>query len=202
MNDKIRYRRGQFTYRTGDTAQPQLYRCETGLLRVLKITTRGRPLTVRHILPGDFFGEEALEGNAYQHTVEALTRSQASVYPLQLMDEPLMRQIAVSFSDQLRRAMMHEYNLQTGDLRERVIRYLLELVDTPLGGENDENDLFLRCTHELIAEGTSSTRESVSKIIMDLKQETLIETGYRQITLKNLDGLREMVRPPAIQEVQ
>ena len=169
---------------------------------MVKVTTRGRPITVRHILPGDFFGEEILEARPYQHSVEALTRSTITSFQIDELDEHLMRQVAVSFSDQLRRAMLHEYHLQIGDLRERVIRYLLELVDTPLGGENEENDLYLRCTHELLAEGTSSTRESVSKIIMDLKQEGLIETGYRQITLKNLDVLKELIRPPMMQEVQ
>ncbi|WP_051963039.1 Crp/Fnr family transcriptional regulator [Deinococcus misasensis] len=201
MSEKMRLKRGQILYRDGEVAR-SFYRCETGLLRVVKVTTRGRPITVRHILPGDFFGEEVLEGRVYQHSVEALTRSTITNYQMQEMDEYMMRQMAISFSDQLRRAMMHEYHLQIGDLRERVVRYLLELVDTPLGGENDENELYLRCTHELLAEGTSSTRESVSKIIMDLKQEGLIETGYRQITLKNLDFMKEMVRPPMIMEVQ
>ncbi|GGJ30621.1 Crp/Fnr family transcriptional regulator [Deinococcus roseus] len=201
MSEKVRLKRGQVLYREGEPSR-SFYRCETGLLRILKVTTRGRPLTVRHILPGDFFGEEILDANPYQHSVEALTRCTITAFQIDELDEHLMRQVAVSFSDQLRRAMLHEYHLQIGDLRERVIRYLLELVDTPLGGENDENELYLRCTHELIAEGTSSTRESVSKIIMDLKQEGLIETGYRQITLKNLDMLKDQMIPPRIQEVQ
>ncbi|GEM48796.1 Crp/Fnr family transcriptional regulator [Deinococcus cellulosilyticus] len=201
MSEKARLKRGQVLYRDGEPSK-LFYRCETGLLRVVKVTTRGRPITVRHILPGDFFGEEILEAKPYQHSVEALTRSTITSFQIDELSEHLMRQVAVSFSDQLRRAMLHEYHLQIGDLRERVIRYLLELVDTPLGGENEDNDLYLRCTHELIAEGTSSTRESVSKIIMDLKQEGLIETGYRQITLKNLDVMKVMARPPMVQEVQ
>jgi CRP-like cAMP-binding protein len=86
--------------------------------------------------------------------------------------------------------MSFEVHLQSGDLRQRVVRYLLELADTPLGAEDAENRLYVRATHELLAEGSGSTRESVSKIVTELREAGLIETGYRHITLLDLDGLK------------
>ena len=44
-------------------------------------------------------------------------------------------------------------------------------------------------THELIAEGTASTRESVSKIITELRAEGLIESGYRSVVLISIKEL-------------
>ena len=93
----------------------------------------------------------------------------------------------------MRRTMQLSYHLQTGDLKQRIVRYLLELADTPLGGEDSNNNLFVQATHELLAEGTSSTRERVSKVITELREEALIESGYRQITLKNLEGLKALL---------
>ncbi|HEX2865133.1 MAG TPA: helix-turn-helix domain-containing protein, partial [Deinococcales bacterium] len=37
-----------------------------------------------------------------------------------------------------------------------------------------------------------STRESVSKLVTDLRQEGLIQSGYRRITLLDPDGLRDL----------
>nr|WP_246351239.1 helix-turn-helix domain-containing protein [Deinobacterium chartae] len=184
----LRFRRGQHVYVQGERAL-RLYRAETGLLRVVKVTPRGRVLTVRHVLPGDFFGEDALHGGTYQHQVEVLTRALVRILDPLTLGGPILQEVVRSLGEQLRRAMQHEYNLQTGDLKQRVVRYLLELADTPLGGEDRGNHLFVRATHELLAEGTASTRESVSKIMTELREAGLIESGYRHITLLNLEEL-------------
>ncbi|HWG84333.1 MAG TPA: cyclic nucleotide-binding domain-containing protein [Deinococcales bacterium] len=187
----VRYRRGQTVYHEGDPAM-SLYRVESGLVRVAKLTPRGRVLTVRHVLPGDYFGEEALTRRSRNHQVEALTDATiTSVDPGSVTAES-MHVITRSLSDQLHRVMDYEYHLQTGDLRQRVARYLLQLSETPIGGRDEAGRAYVRATHELIAEGTSSTRESVSKIVTDLRLEGLIETGYRRILLARPDALREI----------
>jgi CRP/FNR family transcriptional regulator, LitR-dependent transcriptional activator len=187
----MRYRRGQTVYYEGDPAL-SLFRVESGLIRIAKLTPRGRVLTVRHVLPGDYFGEEALTKNWRDHQVEALT--DATVIPVDpngIQGESLSL-VTRSLSDQLQRVMAYEYHLQIGDLRQRVARYLLELSKTPLGGTDDSGNLFVRATHELIAEGTSSTRESVSKIVTELRSEGLVQSGYRRITLLNTPQLEQM----------
>ncbi len=200
-NSSVRYMRGQWVYSQGTPAL-NLFRIETGLLRLVKVTLKGRVLTVRHLLPGDYFGEEALGNCHHQYGVEALTRT--LVVPL----EPATLEVAQAavilrnLSEQMSRAMQYGYHLQTGELKQRVVRYLLELADTPLGGEDGENLLFVKATHELIAEGTFSTRESVSKIITELREASFIESGYRQITLKNIDGLHQIIAQPKLDELQ
>jgi len=54
-------RRGDTLYYAGDLSQ-SLYQLESGLLRAVRLTPQGRNLTVRHIRPGDIFGEEPLDG--------------------------------------------------------------------------------------------------------------------------------------------
>jgi CRP-like cAMP-binding protein len=46
-------------------------------------------------------------------------------------------------------------------------------------------------SHEEIADATASTRESVSKILSDLRQEGLIATAYRKVYLLDLRALEE-----------
>jgi CRP/FNR family transcriptional regulator, LitR-dependent transcriptional activator len=197
--DAIRFNRGQMIYSQGSPTKA-VYRIETGLLRLVKVTPKGRVITVRHLLPGDYFGEEALDHEYYCYGVEALTRTLVTPLELDVLqseeaDSSGILVMLKNIGEQLRRAMQYSYNLQAGELKQRVVRYLLELADTPLGGEDGDNFLFVKATHELIAEGTASTRESVSKVITELREAGLIESGYRQITLKCSKGLHQLLTP-------
>ncbi|ADV68113.1 helix-turn-helix domain-containing protein [Deinococcus maricopensis] len=194
MSVRFRCARGEFVYQQGEQAA-RLYRAETGLLRLARTTGRGRTVTVRHVLPGDYFGEDALQGAVRAQGAEALTNATITRFEAADLDGDTLLDLTRNLGEQLRRAMMHEVHLQSGDLRQRLVRYLLELADTPLGAEDAENHLYVRATHELLAEGSGSTRESVSKIITDLRSEALIESGYRHVTLLDLEGLRTIAAP-------
>lgn len=191
MAQRLRYQRGQFVYRQGEGGGG-LFRADTGLVRLVQLTPRGRTLTVRHVLPGDYFGEDTLNGPTHPHGAEALTSATITTFDPTELDERTLLDVARNLGAQLQRTITHEVNLQSGDLRIRVVRYLLDLADTPLGAEDTEDRLYVRATHELLAEGTGSTRESVSKVITELRDAGLIETGYRHITLLRLGELREI----------
>ena len=80
-------------------------------------------------------------------------------------------------------------------MRQRVARYLIKLSENAFGLEGRRACvLVVSATHELIAEGTASTRESVSKIITELRSEGLIESGYRSIVLLMPDELDEIAQ--------
>ncbi|PYE54490.1 helix-turn-helix domain-containing protein [Deinococcus yavapaiensis] len=191
MPHKTRYQRGEVIYRQGEPSG-RIYRAETGFVRLARTTSRGRTITVRHVLPGDYFGEDALATVEHPHGAEALTNAMiVSFDPGDLSDGELL-ELARNLGEQLRRTMSYEVHLQSGDLKQRVVRYLLELADTPLGAEDAENRLYVRATHELLAEGSGSTRESVSKIVTELREAGLIESGYRHITLLDLDALKAL----------
>jgi len=156
------------------------------------MTPEGRILTVRHVMPGDFFGEEAFMDGRREEIAEALTNAQVEAIDPALINHGDLMTITQSLSRQMQRLMDYEYHLQTGDLRQRVARYLISLSETPLAAENGDGYMVVSATHELIAEGTASTRESVSKIITELRSEGLIESGYRSIVLLRPDELDEI----------
>ena len=184
----LSFGRRQTLYHNGDLAQ-SVFRVRDGLVRITRMTPEGRTLTVRHVLPGDFFGEEALRHDTREEIAEALTSTKIeAIDPGKIAHEDLMT-ITQSLSLQMHRLMDYEYHLQTGDLRQRVSRYLLRLASTPLTREDELGRKVVLATHELIAEGTASTRESVSKIITELRAEGLIESGYRSVVLISIKEL-------------
>ena len=69
---------------------------------------------------------------------------------------------------------------------------LLNLSSSSLGGRHENGHPFVRATHELIAEGTGATRESVSKLIGEMRDDGLLTPAYRCITLSNEIALRQI----------
>jgi CRP-like cAMP-binding protein len=187
----LTFKRKQALYHHGDAAT-SIYRVRSGLVRITRMTPEGRILTVRHVMPDDIFGEEAFMSGKREEMAEALTNTEIeAIDPSRIGGDDLMT-ITRSLSQQMQRLMDYEYHLQTGDLRQRVSRYLLTLADTPLATQDGRGRPAISATHELIAEGTASTRESVSKIITELRAEGLIESGYRNITLVDAPGLDDI----------
>lgn len=187
----LTFKRKQSLYHHGDPAT-SIYRVRSGLVRITRMTPEGRILTVRHVMPDDYFGEEAFMSGSREEMAEALTNTEIeAIDPARIGANDLMT-ITRSLSQQMQRLMDYEYHLQTGDLRQRVSRYLLTLSDTPLATRDAQGRAAISATHELIAEGTASTRESVSKIITELRADGLIESGYRNITLIDDDGLDDI----------
>lgn len=186
----LNYQRRQTLYLNGDPAS-SVYRVRDGLIRITRMTPEGRTLTVRHVMPGDFFGEDALMAGERGEIAEALTLASIDAIDPDHIEAGHLMHITRSLSDQMRRLMDYEYHLQTGDLRARVARYLLVLSQTPLARSDEDGHVVVAATHELVAEGTASTRESVSKIITELRSEGLIRSGYRSIVLLDDEGLAE-----------
>ena len=187
----LKFQRKQTLYHNGDPAQ-SIFRVRDGLVRITRMTPEGRVLTVRHVMPGDFFGEEAFMNSKREEIAEALTSAQIEAIDPQMINHDDLLTITQSLSKQMQRLMDYEYHLQTGDLRQRVSRYLIRLSDTPLCTRDGEDRPVVSATHELIAEGTASTRESVSKIITELRSDALIESGYRSIVLINMPALTDI----------
>ncbi len=186
----LTFQRRQTLYHSGDAAQ-SVFRVRDGLVRITRMTPEGRVLTVRHLVPGDFFGEEAFMDGRREEIAEALTSAQIEAIDPAMINAQDLMAITRSLSVQMQRSIDYQYHLQTGDLRQRVARYLLKLADTPLARRDAHGRPVISATHELIAEGTASTRESVSKIITDLRADGFIASGYRSITLLDLEALQD-----------
>lgn len=174
-------RRKEVVYRAGDRAEV-LYHLERGLVRIIEILPDGRQLTLRHVLPGDYFGEEALSERQYKYTAEALTEAAAFAVDPKALSNDDLRALAGSLASQMVQVQAYETHLQWGELRSRICRYLLYLAATAAKGQ-DERGVYVTASHEEIADATASTRESVSKLLSDLRHEGILDTGYRKIYL-------------------
>src|SRR5690625_5035453 len=81
----LRFQSKQTLYHSGDPAQ-SVFRVRDGLVRITRMTPEGRVLTVRHVMPGDFFGEEAFTRGNRDEIAEALTTAQIEAFNPELIN--------------------------------------------------------------------------------------------------------------------
>src|SRR5690554_5683991 len=81
----LRFQRRQTLYHNGDPAR-SVFRVRDGLVRITRMTPEGRILTVRHVEPGDFFGEEAFMTGKRDEMAEALTNTQIEAIDPELIN--------------------------------------------------------------------------------------------------------------------
>lgn len=110
-----RFGRKEVVFLAGDRADT-LYRLQTGLVRIVELLPDGRTLTLRHVLPGDYFGEEALEGRRYRYAAEAMTEVVVEGLDPRTMSHEALHQVARNLARQMRRVQAYEAHLQTGSL--------------------------------------------------------------------------------------
>ena len=181
-------------YHEGDGAEC-FYRVSSGLIRLMRIKPDGRSVTLRHVLPGDLFGEEVFIGAPRFADAEAATGATIEVCDPRHFGGPEVMRVVHSLVAQTKRLVNDEYDFQVGFLRERIARYLCKLMRTPLAERTEEGGWRIHASHELIAEGTASTRESVSKELADMRQDAIVDTGYRCIAVTDLKTLRLLGDP-------
>jgi CRP/FNR family transcriptional regulator, LitR-dependent transcriptional activator len=190
---KLRISRGSQVYYEGDRAE-SLYRLTSGLARMTKLSPSGRPVVVRHVLPGDYFGEAVLSDQTHHAEVQALTDLTFDVLPASIQDPKTLISVTKNLSEQLERTMHFEAHLQLGELRERVARYLLQLRHTPLSEVNAKEQPVLSVAQEVIAQGVNASRESASKILKEMRLEGLIDVQYRRTILLNIPALEALAQ--------
>ena len=187
----MRVGRGQPVYFEGDTTGG-LFRLREGMVRVTKLSPGGRTITVRHVLPGDFFGEEALNASQHHTEAEALTDVSLEALPPAITDPTVLIHVSRNLSEQLARTQRFSAHLQLGELPERLARYLLELMDTPLLERDTEGRPCFRVAHEFLAQGVNATRESTSKMLLEMRHRGLILTSYKRVTLVDMIALERL----------
>jgi CRP-like cAMP-binding protein len=97
-----------------------------------------------------------------------------------------MRSIALRLDDDRRRLLA----IMTSDLTGQVAFLLLEHAEP-----GPEGDPVVHLSHDVIAQLLGARRQSVSRVIADLRERDLLATGYRQIVLRDPDGLQQIAGP-------
>lgn len=174
-----------------------VYWVREGSIRVMRSEGHGRELTLRHLVPGDVFGEECLlarpRRQVYAEALEKTTLClmQASDFRRALSD---CADFTLTLAKRLcRRAEDAETSLTDAffkTVRARVAGCLLKLHQqsaSVVAGNGSPRGF--RITHLEIAGLVGSTRETTTCVLRKLGKEGLIEVRNRRIIVLDAAGL-------------
>lgn len=181
---RLKLAKGDAAFMQGDPAS-SLYILHEGIIKISRINTDGRKLTIDLIEPGQFFGELCLAGEKERRSyAEAMVDSSYCELDKNHFTEFMHKR--PDFSLKLikhignRRLAMENLleDMAFMDVSARVVALLLKyavksIVKIPL-------------THQEIADLTGSTRVSVSRCIAKLRNDGSIETAGERIRLTDM----------------
>ncbi|MEM1229134.1 MAG: Crp/Fnr family transcriptional regulator [Pseudomonadota bacterium] len=187
-----RYGRGEAVVRVNDASR-DLYRVMSGSVRVSLIASTGRSITFQVLTAGAMFGEvAAIDGSP--RTADVIAEgpcrigciSAADVQGL-CRDHPefafmLLRKLAALN----RRLTQKVFEYHTYDVRGRVCLELLRLWQERSAGP-------LTITDRDMASRVGTTRENVSRIHAELRQQGLLDRSKSEINDMDTDGLTRLL---------
>jgi CRP/FNR family cyclic AMP-dependent transcriptional regulator len=191
-----RWRTGTVVFHVGDSSDYVLL-IQQGQLKVWSVSARGTEAVLGIRGPGDLVGEfSAIDGGPRSATVTALGQVQAAVvqghaFRQFLLDHPAaMLALLGRITARVREADQQRIDFGSYDVRERVARLLLNLVDTyGEPGDNGQATVAVPLSQAELAAATSASREAVARALRELRDSGTVSTHRRRITVLRRDLL-------------
>lgn len=186
--------RGTIVFNRGDTAN-NLYMLISGQIKLAVNSPQGAEKVVCIIGPGESFGEAIifLDQAAFPLYAQATTDSQLLLIPKQVMfnllerDKTVSRKMLAGLSVRNRQLVQDIESVALLTSTQRLIGYLLQFE----AGMTDSGRVTLPASKSMIASLLNLTPETLSRTMLKLQQQGLIEVNGKDITIIDLPGLRE-----------
>lgn len=186
-------------FQEGDRGEV-LYVLARGMVKLFKIDLEGHEKTLAILKPPEFFGEMALLGEQGR-SATALAIRETLVYLLfrddfqrLLRDYPsISLNVANTLSQRLRGMVDEAQVLSYKDAQGRVAYVILRLYWGGLIDFNDQGVAMLRLTHQELASLAGTSRETVTRALKALEEESVISTRPKEVLIRDPEGLEEIL---------
>jgi CRP/FNR family transcriptional regulator, global nitrogen regulator len=194
------YGPGDAVYREGEYGDA-LYVLVSGVMKLFRPYSGSKEATLRLLRPWDIFGHLAFAGEARQRAyAEAVTECVVTKVPKIFVERAVRQEPRVAFKIMTLlelRLVQYEELVKCLLPRETEVRLanLLPLLAQKFGERRDGAvTIDLRLTHQDLAAMVASTRESVTKVLNEMRGRDLIEVESGRITLKDWRALAQLSR--------
>ena len=195
---KRKVARGTTLYRAGERFDA-VYAVRSGSFKSVGGSRHGEEKVTGFHLPGELMGLDAINSAQHGYDAIALEDSEVCVFPFPQLEAATLKLPALQH--QLFRAMSSDISRDHGlmlllgamSAEQRLAAFLLSLSRRyqRLGYAADH--FVLRMTREEIGNYLGLTIETVSRLITRFQREGLLAVRQRDVELKNVGALREMV---------
>jgi CRP/FNR family transcriptional regulator, cyclic AMP receptor protein len=189
-------RRGSTLFSEGDLAD-SAHLLIRGRVKVVASGADGRPTLLAVRGPGDLVGElSVIDGEPRSAAAVALDDVEVVVIPRQEILRAIAERHGVALtliaqlSRRLRDADRKRVEFAEQDALGRVTARLLELADRFGEPDGEGVRIGIALTQEEIAGWTGSSREAVARALRTMRERGWVETGRRDVVLRDLPALR------------
>ncbi|GAB2851231.1 Crp/Fnr family transcriptional regulator [Pseudoduganella ginsengisoli] len=169
----------------------------SGQLQVIDVTEDGRAIGLRMLAPGDFFGEIALINNTTRSaSVVALTDVLVGFLPTPIAmhlfshSPSVARQMLQHLAQKIQRDSEFRALLSINNTAKRIYTYLALMQKKKPDGTVVEN----LPTHQDIANMINTSRETVTRALLTLVQQGIVEKEQHRLVIKNPDALQKLIQ--------
>src|ERR671915_2057143 len=194
------YAPGDAVYREGEYGDA-LYVLVSGVMKLFRPYSGSKEATLRLLRDWDIFGHLAFAGEARQRAyAEAVTDCVVKKVPKVFVERAIRQEPRVAFKMMTLlelRLVQYEELVKCLLPRETEVRLanLLPLLAQKFGQSRDGLvTIDLRLTHQDLAAMVASTRESVTKVLNEMRNRDVIEVNSGRITLKDPAALARLSR--------
>ena len=195
---KRRVSRGATLYRSGDALE-SLYAVKSGAFKSVWISRGGEEKVTGLHLPGEVIGLEGINGRLHTYDAIALEDSEVCVIPFARLTQLALRM--PELQGQLLRVLSSDISREQGLMlllggmtaEQRLVAFLLSLSRRYERLGYAPTRFHLRMTREDIGSYLGLTVETISRLLSRLQRVGLIAAHHREVELKDIPRLREMV---------
>ena len=188
------FKKGEYVFRQG--SYPRGLHCiNNGKLKLIQEGADGKEQILHLAKSADIMGYRAiLSGDRYSCSAIAVENSSICFIPNEtffyLIDgnSRIALQIIHLFSKELKIAESKITHMAQRPAKERIAQSLLQLKEN-YGFENDGKTLNILLSREEIANISATTRETVTRILFDLKNKGIIELQGKKIKILEINSL-------------
>lgn len=195
-----RLRAGETLVRAGDRFDA-VYAVRSGFLKTVCVEPGGTEVVLAFPMAGDLVGLDGLDPGRYTADVVALDTSHIVVLPFARLaqlgrEHPAIERLLYTvFSRELVREHGMLWVLGTLNAEARVAACLLDLSERYARLGYSRTSFALRMTRQELGSYLGIKLETVSRTLSAFAAAGLITVDRRMVTLRDLDGLRHIVKP-------
>lgn len=195
---KRKVARGASLYRGGD-AFDTLYAVRSGAFKSIGVSRHGDQKITGFYYPGEILGLDAISSGRHGYNAVALEDSEVCAIPFAQLERmaltvpALQHQLFKVLSGDISRDQGLMLLLGSMTAEQRLAAFLLSLSRRYQRLGFAANSFVLRMTREEIGNYLGLTLETVSRLLSRFQRQGLIAARQREIDLKDVGGLMEMV---------
>jgi CRP/FNR family cyclic AMP-dependent transcriptional regulator len=185
--------------------QGELYILKKGRVRIFKVTSEGRELTIDMVVAGVVFGEMALtvqQGQEmYAQAVEPSVVSPVSCAELEhlILEKPEVGvRIVRLLSERLRYYQSRMEDIGLKDAPSRLASFIRHLVEREGVVSRRGHRIPTHYTHEYLGTVINANRETVTRAFARLQNEGVVELHRRYIYVTDMEALERIAEDKAL----